>query len=48
MKKTMETHFFQKFHIFHIQHAIRTTQYKGIVQIDQKQIPFFHNNVFEN
>ena len=48
MEKTKETHFFQKYHIFHIQHATRTTQYQDIIQNDQKQTAFFYNNAFEN
>ena len=44
----METHLFQKCHISHIQHVIRTTQYQDIIQNDQKQTAFFHNNAVEN
>ena len=44
----MKTHFFQKHHIFYIQHATQTTQYQDIIQNDQKQIAFFYNNAIEN
>ena len=44
----MKTHFFQKCHIFHIQHATRTPQYQDIIENDQKQTDFFHNNAVEN